>query len=165
MSTITISGHQNQPRIRVVQQPQPREDIGATQGGGAMVADHGTERSWSRSAPKLSALAGMSRSNWPKSPYSGTGFGKSCGGSMNCDEDLFRHRQRGSTARRKRHERRVRMARKMTEWPSRRGPITKIMLSNGCKGDTVPLAMGKWYDFHEFGWHLGNVGFDESSGN
>ena len=27
-----------------------------------------------------------------------------------------------------------------------------------CKGDTVPLAVGQWYDFHEFGWYLGNVG-------
>ncbi len=26
------------------------------------------------------------------------------------------------------------------------------------KGDTAPLALGLWYDFHEFGWHLGNVG-------
>ena len=50
------------------------------------------------------------------------------------------------------------MARKMTEWPSKRGPITKIMPSDGCIGDTVPLAVGKWYDFHEFGWHMGNVG-------
>ena len=39
------------------------------------------------------------------------------------------------------------MARKMTEWPSKRG------------GDTVPLAVGKWYDFHEFGWYMGNVGY------
>ena len=30
------------------------------------------------------------------------------------------------------------MARKMTEWPSKRGPITKIMPSDGCIGDTVP---------------------------
>ena len=37
------------------------------------------------------------------------------------------------------------MARKMTEWPSKRGPITKIMPSDGCIGDTVPLAVGKWY--------------------
>ena len=51
------------------------------------------------------------------------------------------------------------MARKMTEWPSKRGPITKIMPSDGCIGDTVPLAVGKWYDFHEFGWHMGNVGY------
>ena len=50
------------------------------------------------------------------------------------------------------------MARKMIERPSKRGPITKIMPSDGCKGDTVPLTVGKWYDFHEFGWHLGNVG-------
>ena len=45
------------------------------------------------------------------------------------------------------------MARKMTEWPSKRGPITKIMPSDGCIGDTVPLAVGKWYEFHEFGWY------------
>ena len=50
------------------------------------------------------------------------------------------------------------MARKMTEWPSKRGPITKIMPSDGCIGDTVPLAVGKRYDFHEFGWYMGNVG-------
>ena len=53
------------------------------------------------------------------------------------------------------------MARKMTEWPSKRGPITKIMPSDGCKGDTVPLAVGKWYDFHEFGWYMGNVGLNK----
>ena len=52
------------------------------------------------------------------------------------------------------------MARKMTEWPSKRGPITKIMPSDGCIGDTVPLAVGKWYDFHEFGWYMGNVGLN-----
>ncbi len=51
------------------------------------------------------------------------------------------------------------MARKMTEWPSKRGPITKIMPSDGCIGDTVPLAVGKWYEFHEFGWYMGNVGY------
>ena len=56
------------------------------------------------------------------------------------------------------------MARKMTEWPSKRGPITKIMPSDGCIGDTVPLAVGKWYDFHEFGWYMGNVGTDNRTG-
>ncbi len=50
------------------------------------------------------------------------------------------------------------MTRKMTEWPSTRGPITKLMPSDGFKGDTVPLAVDQWYDFHEFGCHLGNVG-------
>ena len=50
------------------------------------------------------------------------------------------------------------MARKMTEWPSKRGPITKIMPSDGCKGDTVPLAVGKWYEFHEFGWYTPIIG-------
>ena len=57
------------------------------------------------------------------------------------------------------------MARKMTEWPSKRGPITKIMPSDGCIGDTVPLAVGKWYEFHEFGWYMGNVGEYSWSGH
>ena len=57
---------------------------------------------------------------------------------MICDEDPLRRRPRESTARRKRQERCVWMARKMTEWPSKRGPITKIMPSDGCIGDTVP---------------------------
>ncbi len=47
---------------------------------------------------------------------------------------------------------------KITEWPSKRGPITKIMPSDGCKRDTVPLVVGRWYNFYEFGCHLGNVG-------
>ena len=81
---------------------------------------------------------------------------------MICDEDPLRRRPRESTARRKRQERCVWMARKMTEWPSKRGPITKIMPSDGCIGDTVPLAVGKWYEFHEFGWYMGNVGSTES---
>ena len=50
------------------------------------------------------------------------------------------------------------MARRLTEWPSKRGPIPKIMPSDGCKGDTVPLAVGRLYNFHKFGCHLGNVG-------
>ncbi len=50
------------------------------------------------------------------------------------------------------------MARKMTEWPSKRRPLTKIRPSDGCKGDGVPLAVDQWYDFPEFGCHLGNVG-------
>ncbi len=50
------------------------------------------------------------------------------------------------------------MAGNLGKWPSKRVPISKIMPSDGCKGDTIPLAVGKWYDFHEFGCHLGNVG-------
>ncbi len=46
----------------------------------------------------------------------------------------------------------------MGKWPSNRGPISKFMPSDGCKGETIPLAVGEWYDFHEFGCHLGNVG-------
>ncbi len=48
--------------------------------------------------------------------------------------------------------------RNVTEWSSKRRPIAKIMPSGGCKGDTVPLAVGRWCNFHEFGCHLGNVG-------
>ena len=33
-----------------------------------------------------------------------------------------------------------------------------IMPSDGCKGDTVPLAVERWYDFPIFGGCLGNVG-------
>ncbi len=50
------------------------------------------------------------------------------------------------------------MVRKMTEWSSKRGPIAKIMLPDGVKGDTAPLALERWYDYHEVGCHLGNVG-------
>ena len=50
------------------------------------------------------------------------------------------------------------MARETTKWRSTRWPITKIMSSDGCNGNRVPLEMGPWYDFREFGCHLGNVG-------
>ncbi len=50
------------------------------------------------------------------------------------------------------------MARKMAEWHPKHGPITKIMLPDGVKGDTAPLALELWYDFHEVGCHLGKVG-------
>ncbi len=50
------------------------------------------------------------------------------------------------------------MAENLDKWPSKRGPITKIMPSDGCKGDTVFLAVGRWYNFFEIGCHLGNVG-------
>jgi len=50
------------------------------------------------------------------------------------------------------------MAENMGKWPSNRGPISKIMPSDGCKGDAVPLAGERWYDFPEFGGYLVNVG-------
>ncbi len=52
------------------------------------------------------------------------------------------------------------MAENMDKWPPKRGPISKIRSSDGCEGDAVPLAAERWYDFHEFGWHLGNVGYN-----
>jgi hypothetical protein len=50
------------------------------------------------------------------------------------------------------------MAENVGKWPSKRGPISKIRPSDGCGRDAVPLAVERWYDFHEFGCHLGNVG-------
>ncbi len=50
------------------------------------------------------------------------------------------------------------MAENMDKPTSKRGPISKIRPSDGCKGDTVPLAVGRQYNFREFGCHLGNVG-------
>jgi len=50
------------------------------------------------------------------------------------------------------------MAENLGQWPSECGPITKIMQSDGCLRDTVPVAVGQWYNFYEFGCHLGNVG-------
>ena len=61
-------------------------------------------------------------------------------------------------ARYKREEGCVWMAEYMGKWPSKRGPIAKIMLPDGVKGDIAPLALELWYDFHEIGCHLGNVG-------
>ncbi len=57
-----------------LQSRQLHADVGLAEGGGALVADHATGLSgiggqgWSRSAPKLSATAGTSRSNWPRLP-------------------------------------------------------------------------------------------------
>jgi hypothetical protein len=50
------------------------------------------------------------------------------------------------------------MVRKVTEWPSNHRPIPKFMPSADCKEDTVSLAVGQGYKFHEVGRHLGNVG-------
>ena len=36
------------------------------------------------------------------------------------------------------------MARTMAEWHPKRGPIAKNMLSDGCKGDVIPVEAGQW---------------------
>jgi len=46
------------------------------------------------------------------------------------------------------------MAENQGKWPSKRGPTSKIRPSDGCGRDAVPLAVERWYDFHEFGCHL-----------
>ncbi len=50
------------------------------------------------------------------------------------------------------------MAENLAKWPSKRGPVTKIMPSDGCGRDAVPLAVERRYDFPEFGGYPGNVG-------
>ena len=51
------------------------------------------------------------------------------------------------------------MAENLAKWPSRRGPIFKTRPSDGCRRGAVPLAVERWYDFHGFRCHLGNVGW------
>ncbi len=50
------------------------------------------------------------------------------------------------------------MTTNLAKWAPNNGQIIKSGLSDGRRGDTVPLAVGKRYDFHEFGWYMGNVG-------
>ncbi len=49
------------------------------------------------------------------------------------------------------------MAGKVTEWPSNRGPISKIWSSDGCKGNTVLSTVIRGYDLRKPGGHLGNI--------
>ncbi len=55
-------------------------------------------------------------------------------------------------------ELRIRWERAHKHPAPKRGAITKIMTSDGGKGDTVPLTVERLYIFHEVGRHLGNVG-------
>ncbi len=56
------------------------------------------------------------------------------------------------------------MAEYLVKWPSGREPVSKIRPSDGCGRDAVPLAVERWYNFHEFGCHLGNVGLRKLAG-
>ena len=40
----------------------------------------------------------------------------------------------------------------------RLGQHAEHLPSDGCGRDAVPLVVERWYDFHGFGCHLGNVG-------
>ena len=55
------------------------------------------------------------------------------------------------------------MAGKVTEWPSNRGPISKIWPSDGCGRKALLMAGGWRYHFYEFRCHLGNVGLYPSA--
>ncbi|GEM_PF-4524951 len=50
------------------------------------------------------------------------------------------------------------MAESLSTWPSKRGPIAKLVPSDVYKRDAVPLVVERWYDFHDFGCHPGNPG-------
>ncbi len=49
------------------------------------------------------------------------------------------------------------MTRKLADWASGHGQLTKVGPSDGCGRDAVPLAVGRRYDIPEFGGYLGNV--------
>ncbi len=54
------------------------------------------------------------------------------------------------------------MVKNLGKWPSKRGPISKIRPSDGCKGNTVPSTVVRGYDLRKLGGHLGNVGLGRS---
>ena len=48
----------------------------------------------------------------------------------------------------------------MKNWAKRAseyGQITKIGLSEGCGGETIPMTVGTWYCRGRFGGYLGNA--------
>ena len=49
------------------------------------------------------------------------------------------------------------MAEKLAKWSSKRGLISKIRPSDGCRRDTVPSTVVRGYDLRKLGGHLGNV--------
>ena len=83
------------------------------------------------------------------------------------DEDPFRRRPRKSTARRKARERYAWMTRETTKWPSTRWPITKIMSSDGCKGDTdgIPRLTTDDYRQTVFDMKAGRLPLVRNDGN
>ena len=56
------------------------------------------------------------------------------------------------------------MAENPGTWPSKRGPIAKIVPSDVYKRAAVPLAVEQWYHFRDFGCHLGIVGNNQANG-
>ena len=50
------------------------------------------------------------------------------------------------------------MTRKLTERPFENDQTENVGLSDGCRGNAVPLAAESKYDFRELGAYLGNVG-------
>jgi hypothetical protein len=50
------------------------------------------------------------------------------------------------------------MATKLAEWASEHGQITKIGVSDGCGGETIPTAVKLGYSQSGFGGYLGDVG-------
>ncbi len=56
------------------------------------------------------------------------------------------------------------MAGNLGKWSSKRGPISKIRPSDGCRRDAVPSTVVRGYDLRKLGGHLGNVGWMETAG-
>ena len=54
------------------------------------------------------------------------------------------------------------MTRKLTEWPFENGQTEKVGLSDGCRGNAVPLVAESKHDFRELGAYLGSVGCNAS---
>ncbi len=54
------------------------------------------------------------------------------------------------------------MVTKMTEWHSKRGPITKIILADGVKEDAPSLGVKRWYNLPETAAYVRNVGSNET---
>ncbi len=50
------------------------------------------------------------------------------------------------------------MTRKLAEWASEHGQITKIRPSDASGGDTIPTVVKFGYDNHGIEGYLGNVG-------
>ena len=77
-----------------LQSRQLHADTGLAEGSRALVDDDITREAGENRWQGCPTWPLRHLINWPKSPCPGTCFGKSCGGSMNCDEDPLRRRPR-----------------------------------------------------------------------
>ena len=81
---------------------------------------------------------------------------------MICDQDPPQRRTRKSTVRKKQWERCVWMTKKLAEWASEQGQITKIRPSDASRGKAIPTVVQFGYDRHKSEGYLGNVGLGQT---